>query len=247
MNRWFLAILPLLLSVKLDALEMTIRATDKGARIALESGGLAEGVQIFLMMTAVALLPMVFILCTSFTRILIVLALLRQALGIMQVPPNPVLIGLAVFLTFFTMAPVATQLEQQVVKPVMENKITLEQGIKDARKPLADFLFAQVRESDLELFINLSGITVPQNRDEVPVWVLVPAFIISELKTAFKIGFLIYIPFLVVDIMIASVLMSMGLMMLPPTIFGVPLKLLLFVMVDGWSLIVTNLIRSFQL
>jgi flagellar biosynthetic protein FliP len=184
-------------------------------------------------------------LMTSFTRIIIVLSFLRQALGSQQIPPNQILIGLALFMTFYLMTPVGTEIYDKAWKPYVDNKITLEQSMKEAIKPLRVFMFKQTREKDLALFIFLSKSPRPKTQADVPTGALIPAFVISELKTAFTVGFLIYVPFLIIDMVVASTLMSMGMLMLPPVMISLPFKLLLFIMVDGWHLISRALIVSF--
>jgi flagellar biosynthetic protein FliP len=182
---------------------------------------------------------------TAFTRIVIVLSFVRSALAVPQVPPNQVLIGLAMFMTFFVMAPTWNQINQQALQPYLNGDIDQQTAYEVGIKPLRQFLFRQTRERDLALFIHLSDLPRPENRDDVPTYVLIPAFVISELKTAFQMGILIFVPFLVIDMVVASALMSMGMMMLPPSIISLPFKLLLFVMVDGWHLIVRSLLMSF--
>lgn len=202
-------------------------------------------IQILLLMTALTLLPAGLLMMTSFTRIIIVLAILRQALGTAQTPNSQVLIGLALFLTFFVMAPVLEQIYEGAVQPYLAENITLNEAVQEAAFPLREFMLAQTRENDITLFSELSGTESISSVDEVPFSLLVPAFITSELKTAFQIGFLIFIPFLIIDLVVASVLMSMGMMMLSPLIISFPFKLMLFVMVDGWALIIGTLASSF--
>jgi flagellar biosynthetic protein FliP len=205
----------------------------------------AATIQIFLLLTVLTMAPAILMLTTSFTRIVIVLDFLRQALGSQQIPPNQVIIGLALFMTFFIMRPVGQEIYDTAWKPYVDNKTTLETAIKDGVKPLRKFMFRQTREKDLALFIFLSKSPRPKNQEDVPTTVLIPAFIISELKTAFTVGFLIYIPFVIIDMVVASTLMSMGMMMLPPVMISLPFKLLLFILVDGWHLIARALIVSF--
>ena len=205
----------------------------------------AATIQIFLLLTILTLAPAILMLMTSFTRIVIVLSFLRQALGSQQIPPNQILIGLALFMTFFIMKPVGQEIYDKAWKPYVDDKVTLEKSIEEGVKPLRQFMFKQTREKDLALFIFLSKTARPKNQADVPTTVLIPAFIISELKTAFTVGFLIYVPFLIIDMVVASVLMSMGMMMLPPVMISLPFKLLLFILVDGWHLISRALIVSF--
>lgn len=205
----------------------------------------ATGIKILLILTILSLAPAVLIMMTAFARIVIVLSFLRQAMGTQQVPPNQMMIGLALFLTFFIMAPVFKQINENAFQPYSENKIGQEEALTRALKPLRSFMLRQTREKDLGLFISLAKEKKPQTIDDIPTYVVIPAFVISELRTAFQIGFMIYIPFLVVDMVIASVLMSMGMMMLPPVMISLPFKLMLFVLVDGWYLIVGSLVKSF--
>ena len=203
--------------------------------------------QILALMTALTLLPSALLMMTSFTRIIIVLALLRQALGTMQTPSNQILIGLALFLTFFIMAPVFERINEQALVPYLNEQLTFQQAIQEGRQPLQAFMLAQTRETDLATFTKLSGRESLESADQVPFSLLVPAYITSELKTAFQIGFLLFMPFLIIDLVVASVLMAMGMMMLSPMMISFPLKLMLFVLVDGWSLMMTTLASSFYL
>ena len=212
---------------------------------ASKSAGLSVGMQILLLLTVLTLAPAILIMLTSFTRIVIVLSILRQAIGTQQLPPNQVILGMALFLTMFVMAPVWQKVNQDALQPYLENKITQGEALEKASQPLRSFMFKQTREKDLALLADIAHIQRPQNKQEVPTSVLIPSFIISELKTAFQIGFLLYVPFLVIDIVVASVLLSMGMMMLPPVMISLPFKLMLFVLVDGWYLIVGSLIKSF--
>jgi flagellar biosynthetic protein FliP len=201
--------------------------------------------QILLLFTVLSLAPAILVMMTSFARIVVVLAFVRQALGTQQMPPNQVMIGLALFLTFFVMGPVWNQINTTALQPYLSKDITQTEAFEKATVPLRDFMYKQTREKDLALFVGIGKVSRPQNREDIPLRVLVPAFMISELKTAFQIGFLIYIPFLVIDMVIASVLLSMGMMMLPPILISLPFKLMLFVLVDGWNLLVGSIVRSF--
>ncbi len=203
-------------------------------------------IQTLLFLTALTFIPAAVLMMTAFTRIVIVLSLLRQAIGTLQAPPNQVLIGLALFLTFFVMAPAFEKAYQDAYVPFSENKIDLMTAAERGVVPFREFMLKQTRQSDLALFVRLSNTPPLQGPEAVPLKVLVPAFIISELKTAFQIGFVIFIPFLVIDMVVASVLMSMGMMMLSPVIISLPFKLMLFVVVDGWNLLIGSLVRSFQ-
>lgn len=202
--------------------------------------------EILAILTVLALAPSILIMMTSFTRIIIVLSFVRNALGIQQLPPNQVLIGLALFLTFFVMAPIGTQVYDDAVVPYLENRIEQQEALDRAMAPLREFMFRNTRESDMNLFLHLSGQERPETLDDIPTHVVIPAFIISELKTGFQIGFLIFLPFIVVDMVVASTLMSMGMMMLPPVMISLPFKILLFVLVDGWNLVIRNLIMGFN-
>ena len=208
-------------------------------------GEVAVVLQIFLLLTVLSLAPAILILLTSFTRIVIVLSLLRKALGTMQSPPNQIVIGLSLFLTIFIMTPVWQDVNQNAVQPYLEKKITSEQALDIASKPVRAFMIKQTREKDLALFVDISGMKRPKNIDDVPITVIIPSFVISELKTAFQIGMLLYVPFLVIDMVVASVLLAMGMMMLPPVMVSLPFKLMLFVLADGWYLIVGSVVKSF--
>ena len=205
------------------------------------------GIQILLLMTLLTLLPAMLITMTSFTRILIVLAILRQAMGTAQTPSNQILLGLALFLSLFIMAPVFEVAYEQALVPYMDGKLAFEGAVNIAQVPFRDFMFAQTRETDLILFAELGGYGVFNGQEDVPLSVLLPSFLISELKTAFQIGFLLFVPFLVIDLVVASVLMSMGMVMLSPIIISLPFKLMLFVLVDGWALISATLVKSFSI
>ncbi|MGD2036887.1 MAG: flagellar type III secretion system pore protein FliP [Desulfobacterales bacterium] len=216
-----------------------------GVDQAQEPGKMAVVLQIFLLMTVLSLAPAILIMLTSFTRVVIVLSLLRRALGTMQMPPNQVIIGLALFLTFFIMTPVWQQVNQTALQPYLENKIEQRQALQKAAEPLRGFMFKQTREKDLALFVTIAKIERPNDVNDIPISVLIPSFIISEVKTAFQIGLLLYVPFLIIDMVVASVLLSMGMMMLPPIMISLPFKLMLFVLADGWNLLIGSLVRSF--
>ena len=203
--------------------------------------------QILALMTALSLLPAALLMMTAFTRIIIVLAFLRQALGTMQTPSNQILIGLALFLTFFIMAPVFERINERALTPYLNETLTFEQALREGQQPLQTFMLAQTRESDLALFTHLSGRESLESADQVPFSLLTPAYITSELKTAFQIGFMLFIPFLIIDLVVASVLMAMGMMMLSPMMISFPFKLMLFVLVDGWSLLMSTLASSFYI
>lgn len=206
----------------------------------------ALSMQILFILTIISLAPSILIMLTSFTRIIIVLSFTRNALGTQQMPPNQVLIGLALFLTFFIMSPVITEINENAFTPFTNGEITQEAAIEKAEEPIRNFMFKYTREKDLALFLNLSQVKQPLAMIDIPTSALIPAFIISELKTAFEIGFFLYIPFLMIDMIVSSTLMSMGMMMLPPIMISMPFKILLFVLVDGWNLIVRSLILGFK-
>jgi flagellar biosynthetic protein FliP len=202
--------------------------------------------QILFLMTILSLAPAILILTTAFTRIVVVLHFLRQAMGTQQVPPAQVLIGLAMFLTFFVMAPTWSRVNQEAIQPYMNSTITLEQAYDRGVVPMREFMLRQTREEDLALFVRLASVDKPQSREDVPLHALIPAYAISELRIGFQIGFLLFIPFLVIDMVISSILLSMGMMMLPPVLISLPFKILLFVLVDGWHLVIQSLLESFR-
>lgn len=201
--------------------------------------------QILLFMTVLSLLPAILLAMTSFTRVIVVLAILRQALGTAQTPSNQILLGLALFLSLFIMAPVLEEAYDSGLEPYMEERLAFDEAMANVQAPFREFMLGQTREADLIMFSELGGLAGFQSDDDIPMKVLLPAFLTSELKTAFQIGFLIFIPFLVIDLVVASVLMSMGMMMLSPMLISLPFKLMLFVLIDGWSLIVGTLATSF--
>ena len=202
-------------------------------------------VQTLVLITSLSFLPALLLSMTSFTRILIVLGLLRTALGTQSSPPNQILVGLSLFLTFFVMSPVFDKVHSEAYKPFSENKLSAEQALERGVQPFKQFMLKQTREADLALFAKLANIEKMQGPEQVPLRILLPAFVISELKTAFQIGFTIFIPFLIIDLVVASVLMSMGMMMVPPASIALPFKLMLFVLVDGWQLLIGALAQSF--
>lgn len=208
--------------------------------------GYVSAIQLLILFTILSLAPSILIMMTSFTRIIIVLSFLRNALGTQQTPPNQVLIGIALFLTFFLMAPIATEINQEAIQPYLAGEVGQEDALNIAMKPIREFMFKQTNEKDLALFLRIAKIDNVSGTDDIPTRVLIPSFIISELKTAFQIGFILFIPFLVIDMVVASTLMSMGMMMLPPVMISLPFKLLLFIMVDGWNLIIGQLVSSFK-
>lgn len=205
----------------------------------------SNAVQLLILVGAITLIPAMLFCVTGFTRILVVLGFIRTGLGTPTAPPNQVLIGIALFLTIFVMAPTFSAVKKEAIDPLARGEITQAQAIDRGQAPLREFMFRQTRTQDLALFVKLAKLERPRTRADVPTHVLIPAFITSELKTAFTIGFIIYLPFLIIDMVIASVLMSMGMMMLPPTVISLPFKLILFVLVDGWHLITRGLVSSF--
>jgi flagellar biosynthesis protein FliP len=202
-------------------------------------------IKIILMMTVLTLAPAILIMMTGFTRILIVLSFMRQALGVQQLPTNQFLVGLALFLTFFVMGPAFQEINQNALQPYLAGNLEQEVALEKAVAPLRKFMFTQTRDQDLALFVKLSRIEQPKTRADVPTMVLIPSFIVSELKTAFLIGFIIFLPFLIIDILAASILMAMGMMMVPPVMISLPFKIMLFVLVDGWTLLIGSMIKSF--
>lgn len=210
-----------------------------------EAANVSTSIKLILMLTVLSLAPSILILMTCFTRIVIVLGFVRTSLATQQMPPNQVIVGLAMFITFFVMAPTFQEVNQQALTPLLEDKIELDEAYELAAGPFKEFMSAHTREKDLALFLNYAKIDKPKTIQDIPLTALVPAYAISEIKTAFQIGFMIFIPFLVIDMVIASVLMSMGMMMLPPVMISLPFKILLFVLVDGWYLVVKSLLQSF--
>jgi len=234
-----------------SALDMLASRTDLGIpalTVTTDADGVQNytvSIQILMLMTALTLLPALLMMMTSFTRIIVVFAILRQALGLQQTPSNQILLGLALFLSFFIMAPVLSQINETALQPYLSEELTATQALALAEVPVRDFMMAQTRESDLSLFLDLSASAPVATQAEVPFTVLVPAFVTSELKTAFQIGFMLFIPFLVIDLVVASVLMAMGMMMLSPIIISLPFKIMLFVLVDGWAMVIGTLAASF--
>ena len=209
-----------------------------------DSGSLSTPIRMFLVLTVLSLAPSILIMLTSFTRIIIVLHFVRTAIGTQTAPPNQVLVGLALFLTLFIMWPTFSEINEKAIKPLDEGTITQQEAIQAAEEPFREFMYGQTQTKDLKLFVDMSGETY-DDYDDVPFTTLVPAFILSELRTAFILGFLIYIPLIVIDMVVSSVLMSMGMMMLPPTTISLPFKVLLFILADGWDLVIGNLVKTF--
>ena len=227
------------------AQEVTIPTLQIGMGTTNDPVQVSIAIQVLLLLTVLALAPSILILMTSFTRLVIVFHFLRQAVGTQSMPPNQVLVGLSLFLTFFIMYPVFNRINQDAFQPYVAQEIGQEEAFTRALDPLRQFMFKQTHEDDLAMFISMAKVESPQTFADIPTHVLIPSFIVSELKTAFQIGFLIYIPFLMLDMVVASVLLSMGMMMLPPVMISLPFKLILFVMADGWRLMVGSLMQSF--
>jgi flagellar biosynthetic protein FliP len=242
---YIILVLLFFLAPQVIAADIPFPAIRLGMEPAKSPQDVAMSLQIILVLTVLSLAPAILIMTTSFTRIVIILAFLRQGLGTQQVPPNQILVGLALFLTFFTMQPTFEQIDKNAITPYMNGKIGMAEAFKKAEAPLRQFMFKQTREKDLALFVALSKSSRPRTPADISTWVLIPAFVIGELKKAFEMGFIIFIPFLIIDMVVASVLMSMGMLMLPPVLISLPFKILLFIMVDGWNLIVRSIAVSF--
>ena len=226
------------LSFPLPKLDVQVGSSDNPQDVSVT-------LQILLLMTILALAPSIMIMTTAYLRIIIVFHFLKSALGTQQMPPGQLLAGVALFVTFFVMAPTWNKVNEEALKPLMDEKITTEEAYNKGIEPIREFMFRNVRDEDLGLFISLANMKRPDNRSELPTYIVIPAFVISELRTGFIIGFFLFIPFLMVDMIISSILMSMGMMMLPPMLVSLPFKILLFILVDGWNLIVGSVVRSF--
>ncbi len=229
----------------LASAQMTLPTVNLGFKTTENPNEVVSAIRLILMLTVLTLAPAILIMMTSFTRIVIVFSFLRQAVGMPQLPPNQILVGLSLFLTLFIMGPAFKEINEKGLQPYLAGTLPQEQAINTSLAPLRKFMFDQTRETDLSLFVRLAKVENPKTRADVPTLVLVPAFILSELKTAFQIGFIIFLPFLVIDIVASSVLMAMGMMMLPPVVISLPLKVMLFVLVDGWGLLVGSMVKSF--
>ncbi len=225
--------------------QVTLPSVNLGFKSTNNPQEIVSALKIIMILTVLTLAPAILIMMTAFTRIIIVLSFVRQALGTQNMPPNQLLVGLALFLTMFIMAPFFSRMNEDALQPFLNNQISQEVAAERALAPIRVFMFNQTRASDLELFVRLSKMQQPRTRADVPSTVLIPAFVLSELKTAFQIGFIIYLPFLVIDMAAASVLMAMGMMMLPPVVISLPFKIMIFVLVDGWTLLVGSLVKSF--
>jgi len=226
--------------------QMTIPNLQLGLKTSSQPSEVVGVLQILALMTVLTLAPAILIMMTSFTRIIVILSFVRQALGTPTMPPNQLLVGLALFLTFLIMGPTLRTVNDSAIQPYLAGSITQQQAIQAAEIPIRGFMLKATRPKDIELFLKISGQPAPLKIEEIPFFSLVPAFMISELKTAFQMGFIIYLPFLVLDMVVASVLMAMGMMMLPPVVISLPFKLMLFVLVDGWQLIVGSIVKSFS-
>lgn len=213
---------------------------------AQDGNDVSTTLQILLLMTVLSLAPSIVIMTTAYLRIIIVFHFLKNALGTQQMPPSQLLAGIALFVTFFIMAPTWNKVNDDAIKPLMDNKIKVNEAYDKGIEPIREFMFKNVREEDLELFVGLSNMERPKNRTELPTYILIPAFVLSELRTGFIIGFFMFIPFIMVDMIVSSILMSMGMMMMPPMMISLPFKILLFILVDGWNLIIGSLVRSFH-
>jgi len=235
----------ILLTKNAWATDLILPSFHVGVEKSGDPGDVSVLLQIVFLLTILTLAPAILILMTSFTRLAVVFTFLRQAVGTQQTPSNQIIAGLALFLTFFIMMPVWQKINNNALQPYLHEEISQGDAFKEAMTPIRTFMFRQTREKDLSLFVNMAKMNKPKNKDDIPITVLIPAFVISELKTAFIIGFVLYVPFLVIDMVVASVLLSMGMMMLPPIMISLPFKLMLFVLVDGWNLIVGSMVKSF--
>tara|TARA_Y100001960_G_scaffold283435_1_gene318526 strand:- start:213 stop:992 length:780 start_codon:yes stop_codon:yes gene_type:complete len=242
------AIIALIPGTGVDRVEaQTIPKLSLQVEDAVDGGDAAVSLQIIFLLTILSLAPSILIMMTSFTRIVVVLSFLRTAIGTHgQMPPNQLIIGLSLFLTFFVMGPVLERVNDEALQPLIEDEIPYKEALDRGMEPMREFMLKQTRPKDMALFVRLARVDQPQSREDVPNTVLIPSFIISELRTAFQIGFVLFIPFLVIDLVVSSVLLSMGMMMLPPIVVSLPFKILLFVLVDGWNLVVQSLVRSFN-
>lgn len=225
--------------------QVTLPTVNLGFKTTDNPNEVVNAVKLIMVLTVLTLAPAILIMMTGFTRIIVVMSFLRQAMGVQQMPPNQLLVGLSLFLTFFIMQPAFNEMNTKGLQPYLAGTISQEKAIENTLAPLRKFMFHQTRDADLALFIKLSKVEKPKTRADVPTMVLVPAFVVSELKTAFQIGFIIFLPFLVIDIVAASVLMAMGMMMLPPIVISLPFKIMLFVLVDGWGLLIGSMVKSF--
>jgi len=238
-------LLLILLLLPLTAVAQGLPTITVGIGEATEPGEVSTALQILIVLTILSVAPAILLMTTGFTRIVIVLSFVRQAMGTQQAPSNQIVVGLALFLTFFVMAPVFERINENALQPYLDKQINQEQALDQALQPMRDFMFSQVGEKDLQLLVDISKAPQPENQGDISMMTLIPAFMLSELKRAFQMGFLLFVPFLVIDMIVASVLMAMGMMMLPPIIVSLPFKILLFVLVDGWTLVIGSLVQSF--
>jgi len=245
LKKWGYALLAIFFTVLPSCAAMTFPNINIGLQTANTPQDFTNGLQILIWLTILTLAPSILIMTTCFVRLAVVLALTRQAIGAGSLPPNQVLTSLALILTFFIMAPTFNEINEKALQPYMNNQITQQVALDRGIEPIRNFMFKQTHEKELALFVRMAKIEKPKTKDDIPTYILLPSFILSELKTAFTIGFVIYLPFLVIDIVVSSVLVSMGMMFLPPTMIALPFKLIMFVMVDGWYLIVKSLVESF--
>jgi flagellar biosynthesis protein FliP len=240
-----LAVLLLFLLFPVSVFAAGLPTITVGIGEATDPGEVSTALQILVVLTILSVAPAILLMTTGFTRIVIVLSFVRQAMGTQSAPSNQIVIGLSLFLTFFIMAPVFNQINEQALRPYLDQKISQEEALEQALQPMRQFMFSQVGEKDLQLLVDISKSPQPENQADISMLTLIPAFMLSELKRAFQMGFLLFVPFLMVDMIVASILMSMGMMMLPPIIVSLPFKILLFVLVDGWSLVIGSLVQSF--
>jgi flagellar biosynthetic protein FliP len=237
----------LLLGAASDAGAQALPSISLSVDQAKEGGDAAVSLQLIFLLTILSLAPSILIMMTSFTRIVVVLSFLRQAIGTNgQMPPNQLIIGLALFLTFFVMAPVWERVNSEAIQPLVADEIPYQEALDKGMQPMREFMLKQTRQKDMALFVKMARISQPATYNDIPSSVLIPSFIISELRTAFQIGFILFVPFLVIDLVVSSILLSMGMMMLPPIMVSLPFKILLFVLVDGWNLVVQSLVKSFH-
>ena len=245
--RWGAALVALcIVGFASDALAQALPKISLQVEDAQQGGDAAVSLQIIFLLTILSLAPSILIMMTSFTRIVIVLSFLRTAIGTQSMPPNQLIVGLSLFLTFFVMAPVWERVNDEAIQPLIEDEIPYAVALDRDMEPIREFMLKQTRQKDMALFVRMAHIPQPRNHTEIPNSVLIPSFIISELRTAFQIGFILFIPFLVIDLVVSSILLSMGMMMLPPIMVSLPFKILLFVLVDGWNLLIQSLVKSFN-
>lgn len=236
----------ILLATEISAQGTTVPFPKIGIDLGKAESGedVSTTLQILLLLTVLSLAPSILIMTTSYLRIIIVFHFLKNAMGTQQMPPSQLLAGIALFITFFIMAPTWSKVNDVALKPLMDNEINIEQAYDQGVEPIRDFMFTQVRNEDLELFVEMSNIEQPENRNDLPTYILVPAYALSELRAGFIIGFFLFIPFIMIDLIVGSILLSMGMMMIPPMMISLPFKILLFILVDGWNLIVSSVVQG---